>query len=245
MGLLEYKSISGGIVDIDTTGRRIVTNWSGLDEIDYDEDEIISTAYNKTISERGPKGADLIYHITDHYASVKNIVGKVEDLYVKGRNLQAVTLVSSTSHGNDVFQLYQDGIIKQHSVGIVPTRIENLKTHRRIMELVLFEGSSVLWGANQNTGTISVGKSLVTLEECNDELEVLLKAWKKGTYTDETFGLLELRIKQIQKSYSELLSAAPEQSTQHHAPEQSTHDKEDNSEQLIKSLLDIKTLING
>ena len=223
MGLLIEKSIDGGIVDIDTSSRRIVTNWSGLGNIDFDKDLITDKAYNKTIKEKGPKGKDLIYHITDHNPSVKNIVGKLQDLYIKDNHLQAVTIAAKTAHGNDVLQLYVDGIIKQHSVGFVPTRTEDTKTHRIIHEVILYEGSSVLWGANEDTNTYSVGKSLLTLDQCNDELETLLKAWRNGTYTDDTFGLIEVRIKQIQKYYSDLL-AAPSSDTQHRAPSSDTHE---------------------
>lgn len=223
MGLLEHKSIDGGIVDVDSTSRRIVTNWSGLGNIDFDKDLITDKAYNKTIQERGPKGKNLIYHITDHNPSIKNIVGKLDELFVKGNHLQAVTTASNTANGNDVLQLYLDGIIRQHSVGFVPTRTEDTKTHRIIHEVMLYEGSSVLWGANEDTDTQSVGKSLLTLDQCNDEMETLLKAWRNGTYTDETFGLLEVRIKQIQKYYSDLI-AAPSDDTQQHAPSDDTHD---------------------
>lgn len=225
MALLETKSIDGGIVDVDVSSRRVVTNWSGLGNVDYDKDLITDKAYNKTIQERGPKGKNLIYWITDHNPSVKNIVGGLQDLYVKGNHLQAVGVVSNTTHGNDVLQLYKDGIIRQHSVGFVPTRTEDAKSHRIIHEVMLYEGSSVLWGANIDTGTETVGKSLMTIQECNDEMDILLKAWRNGTYTDETFGLLEVRIKQIQKYYSDLISAPSDKDTRKHAPsDEDTHD---------------------
>lgn len=224
MGLLTYKDISGGIVDVDTTGRRLVMNWSAMGVEDSDGDVIDFGAYRKTIKEKGPEGADLIYHITDHWASIDRIVGKVQELSEVDKHLRAVSIASTTTHGNDVFQLYQDGIIKQHSVGFISTRSEDKKKYRLIKEINLFEGSSVLWGANSDTGTVTVGKSLMTEKECEDELNLLVKAFRNGKYSDDTFGLLELRIKQIQKAYHDLIPA-PEQSTQGQPPEQSTAEK--------------------
>lgn len=206
-------------------------NWSALGELDYDNDIITSNAYSKTLKERGPSGADLVYWITDHYPSIDNIAGKVQSLSVVGNHLQAIGIASNTTKGNDVLQLYVDGIIKQHSVGFRPTRVENAKDHRLIHEVILYEGSSVLWGANENTGTVSVGKSLVTAEECSEELDLLLKAWKNGKYTDETFGLIEIRIEQVKKAYNDLL-AAPPSGTQPLAPSDDTRVKEIDAEEI-------------
>lgn len=209
MGLLEYKDFDGGIVDVDTTSRRIVANWSGLGNKDFDNDVIHRSAYDKTIKERGPQGKNLIYWIADHQPSVKNILGKVTELSVVGNHLQAVKLASDTTQGNDILKLYQDGIIKQHSVGFMPTEVENHKSHREIKQIALFEGSSVLWGANEDTYTVSVSKSLLSNpQSVMDELDNLIKSFRSGTYTDETFGLLELRIKTIQKAIAGFLPPA-------------------------------------
>lgn len=215
--LLEYKSLGGTVVDVDDKSRRVVMNWSAMEEVDSDNDLITRSAYNRTIKERGPDGANLIYWIRDHYASTTSIIGKVESLKITGNYLQAIGVASSTTQGNDMLQLYKDGIIRQHSVGFIPIKTENAKDHRIITDIMLFEGSSVLWGANKNTPTVSVGKSLFTLEDCNSELDALFKAFKSGQYSDETFGLLELRVKQIQKHYAELIGT-PEQGNQDDTP---------------------------
>ena len=235
MGLLEYKDFGGDVVDVDISSRRLVTNWSGLGNKDFDGDIIARSAYDKTIKERGPKGKNLIYHIIDHHPSIKNIVGAVQDLYVTGNHLQAVTIASDTQLGNDVLKLYQDGIIKQHSVGFVPLDVENNKDYRLIKQIQLFEGSSVLWGANEDTYTVSVSKSLLdNPQSVMDELDNLYKAFKSGTYTDETFGLLELRIKTIQKAISGILSPTGG------SHDNGSHDGSTNSNADIHLLEDLK-----
>jgi hypothetical protein len=72
---------------------------------------------------------------------------------------------------------------------------------------MLYEGSAVLWAANPETPTISIYKGMepeVVKETLNGRLEKLLKAFKHGTFTDETFSLLEIEIKQIQTAISVL-----------------------------------------
>lgn len=234
---MEQKDLLGGVVDVDTTGKRVVMNWSATEEVDLDGDLIKSTAYNKTISESGPKGSDLIFWLTDHWPDTDHVAGKVTDLYMQGKFLQAVGIISDTSKGRDVLQLYLDGIIKQHSVGFIPVRTEKSKDYRIIHEIKLYEGSSVLWGANSNTATVSVGKSLLTPEQCNTEMDMLIKAIRGGKYTDETFGLLEIRLKQIQKNYSDLIAAPPVEGTRQDAPsDEDTHQKDTEAIQSLKEL---------
>ena len=44
----------------------------------------------------------------------------------------------------------------------------------------------------------------LTLQEVNDKTKAILKAFKSGTFTDETFGLLEVALKQLQIQAFEL-----------------------------------------
>src|SRR5690606_36756935 len=238
---MEKKDLVGGIVDVDTTKNRVVMNWSATETIDFDGDLIKSTAYNKTITESGPKGADLIYWLTDHRADTDHIAGKVIELTMVGNYLQAVGEVREKGKGPEVLELYERGIIKQHSVGFIPVRTERAKDHRIIHEIKLYEGSSVLWGANDNTGTVSVGKSLLSAEECASEMDILIKAIRHGKLSDETFGLLEIGLKQIQKNYEELLSAPPK-GTQTAAPSDDTR-QEGKDLDVIESLQDLISLL--
>jgi hypothetical protein len=74
--------------------------------------------------------------------------------------------------------------------------------YNEISEIKLFEGSSVLWGANSNTPTVMVKSEIkATLI---DEMGKTIKSLKNGFYTDETFGLLELKLKQLQQYLAEM-----------------------------------------
>lgn len=76
---------------------------------------------------------------------------------------------------------------------------------RTITEVMLYEGSAVIWGANPDTPTLGM-KSLLDAkpEDLVKRLEKLSVAFKNGTFTDDTFGLLEIEIKQIQDAIAKL-----------------------------------------
>ena len=57
-------------------------------------------------------------------------------------------------------------------------------------------------GANNNTPF--TGFKSLTIKEVNDQYKLILKAFRNGTFTDETFGLLEIALKQLQVQSYEL-----------------------------------------
>ncbi len=70
---------------------------------------------------------------------------------------------------------------------------------RTITELKLYEGSAVLWGANPETPTLGFKSEIKeTKESLSIRLENLIKAFRGGSFTDDTFALMEIQIKQIQ-----------------------------------------------
>lgn len=202
------------IKDVDTTTRRVKVVISRLGNLDSDNDVMDAGAYTKTIKERGPKGANLTWHLTDHNPSLKSAIGKFKELYIEGSDVIGVTDIPATTLGNDMLELYKTGHINQHSVGFSTVKSEISKTgdkeHRVIKEVILYEGSAVLWGANDQTPTLTVGKSLTkeqveedyfaTLKEVNN----LAKLFKTGHLSDDTFELLEIRLKRATDKLKQL-----------------------------------------
>jgi len=207
----EFKNVLNSVVDVDDTSRRVKVAVSEMGSKDLDNDVIEEGAYTKTISERGPAGSNLIWHLTDHYPSLKYAVGKPKEIFTEGNKLLMVTDIPKTSWGNDVMEFYKSGTINQHSVGFSTVRKEIVDEgkdqYRIIKEIKLYEGSAVLWGANPNTPTMTVGKSGLseTRDELNKELNLLLKSFRDGRYTDDAFELIEIRIKQIQDRLNALV----------------------------------------
>ncbi len=205
----QCKDIMNGVEDVDKESRKVKAVWARMNNIDLDNDIISPAAFTKTINERGPQGKNLIWSLVDHKTSMKYALGKPKELYVEGDALIAVTEVIETEMGEDMLKLYEAGLINQHSIGFstIKSEMDNSTGIRTITELMLYEGSAVLWAANPETPTISIYKGMdaeVVKETLNGRLEKLIKAFKHGTFTDETFSLLEIEIKQIQTAINEI-----------------------------------------
>lgn len=213
----ETKAVSGGVVDVDDKSRRVKVAVSEMGSKDLDNDVIDRGAYTKTIKERGPKGANLIWHLTDHWPSLQKAVGKPADIYVDGNKLIFLTDIPNTSWGNDMLEFYKTGTINQHSIGFRtikadPQEAGTPNEYRLIKEVLLYEGSAVLWGANPNTPTLSVGKSMTkqdqekTFFDTIGEINNFTRLLKKGSLTDEAFELIELELIQKTDRLQELYS---------------------------------------
>jgi HK97 family phage prohead protease len=206
----EIKTVSDSVLDVDDTSRRVKNILNKANYKDFDEDVIDPTAFNKTLTERGPSGKNLIWHLTDHNPSLKTAVGKFKEVYMEGDNLIGVTDIPNTTWGNDVLELYKTGNINQHSIGFKTIQQEKKSDYTLIKEIMLYEGSAVLWGANDATPNVSVGKSLTKEEaqaeyqKCIDVIGKLTKTLRNGTLTDESFELIEIQLTQLQEKLQNL-----------------------------------------
>ena len=205
----QVKDISNGVEDVDMATRKVKAVWARMGNVDLDNDVIAPEAFTKTLQERGPQGKNLIWSLVDHKAAMKYAIGKPVELYIEGDALVAVTPVIETECGEDMLKLYEAGLINQHSIGFstIKSEMNNDSGIRTIKELMLYEGSAVLWAANPETPTIALYKGMTPDEikdTLNGRLEKLVKSFKHGNFTDETFSLLEIEIKQIQNAIANL-----------------------------------------
>lgn len=200
--MMQYKNTMGvEMMDVDTEKKTVKAVWARFGNVDLDGDIIIPEAVTKTIRERGPQGKKMIWSLIDHKASLKTAIGKPMELYVEGDALIAVTKIVDTELGEDIIKLYNEGLINQHSIGFSTTKSDIQGENRVIRELMLYEGSCVLWAANPETPTLGMMKGLDGINEhltATQRLEKLCKAMKHSNFTDETFSLMEIEIKQIQ-----------------------------------------------
>src|ERR1044072_7769954 len=140
----EIKNTAIGVntvKDVDGVSRRVKVVISKMGNLDLDKDIIDHGAYNRTIKSRGPQGANLIYHLTDHNPTTKSLIAKFSELYVEGDSLVGVTDIPKTNIGNDYLELYKTGNITQHSVGFVTKQSEIVNKgkddeHRVIKEIM-------------------------------------------------------------------------------------------------------------
>ena len=221
----QCKQVKNDVEDVDVESRKVKAVWARMGNVDLDNDIIAPGAFTRTIEQRGPKGKNLIWSLIDHKASFKSAIGKPSELYVEGDMLIAVTPIIDSDAGDDILKFYEAKLINQHSIGFSTIKSDtNNEGVRTITELMLYEGSAVLWAANPETPTIAMYKGMEpekVKETLIGRLDSLYKAFRHGTFTDETFQLLELEIKQIQTAISEL-------TTQPDAAKQSLDPVEDN-----------------
>jgi HK97 family phage prohead protease len=211
------KNFSGGLIDLSENDRRVKVAISQMGSKDLDGDVIDSSAYTKTLNERGPKAKNQIWHLTDHNPSLKSAVGKFSELYVEGDMLVGVTNIPNTTWGNDVLEFYKSGHITEHSIGFRTIKEETKSDYNLIKEVMLYEGSAVLWGANPNTPTLSAGKSITKeeanseLEQLNKDLELVTKTLRNGNLSDESFELVEMRLQMLNERIKNLFAAIQQQ----------------------------------
>lgn len=247
----QYKDIFNmdmgpeAVLDVDTTQRRVKAVWARCNNVDLDNDVIIPEAFTKTIKERGPMGKNLIWSLVDHEAEMEMAIGKPEELYLEGDMLIAITPVVMTETGENIMKMYDAGLINQHSIGFATINSDVDKNGvRTIRELKLYEGSAVLWAANPETPTLGV-KSELKKENLQDRLGKLLKAFKGGRFTDETFSLIEIEIKRIQAALMEI-EIVKEITQPAKAVEPTNEEKKVNEDEvLLKKLTELNNLFKS
>jgi HK97 family phage prohead protease len=244
MSKIENKSYNDMILDIEPESRTVKACWSRIGNVDLDNDIIVAEAFTKTIKERGPKGKNMIWSLVDHKADMAHTLGKPKELYIEGDMLVAVTDLIETECGEDAIKLYEAGLINQHSIGFSTLKSDvNQKTGvRTITELKLYEGSAVLWGANPETPMLGFkGEFKETKENLSIRLENLIKAFRGGTFTDDTFALMEIQIKQIQ---AELLTLEITETITQSEPsiEPTPEVEEKSNEEVLKAIKQFNNL---
>ena len=175
------KSLTESITDVDTATRTVKGYFSVFGNMDADKDIIMPGAYKKTIAEH--KRIKHLYQHNPSYLLSSVRSGKLK-LYEDSKGLVFESQISDTSWGRDVITMYADGIVDEHSVGIEVTQKQKKANYREILEVKLWEGSTVTWGSNELAGMKS---------------DKLMKALRNGRYeNEEIFDLIEIYLKQLQ-----------------------------------------------
>jgi uncharacterized protein len=221
------------IKDVDMATRTVQAYYYNSQTVDSDGDLIKPGAYSKSILERGPKSAQpRIKHLFNHWEAC----GVLSELAEDATGGFFTSKMGRHTIGRDTLTMYDDGIITEHSHGF---RVEksgeetvNGQSIRVISEGVLWEVSSLdKWGANQNTPVI---KSVEDQSEWIKKLDKLMKALTSGNYTDETFEVFELQVKQIQELLRRYEMREPEQPATSKKPEGQSTKESVNDNSIVK-----------
>jgi uncharacterized protein len=241
------KSLSGfrtksnyELKDVDEK-KGIVTGYASIfGNVDSDSDMVMPGAYSKTLSERGVGSAKpRIKHLWQHDSwSPIAVPQKLEE---HDRGLYFESVFGKDQFSQDKLQQHIDGIITEMSIGYNIIKSEDIKDeplHHKLLELKLWEYSSVTWGSNSLTEIISAkGEVKDVLSNLNKRIEALNKGLKNGKYTDETAEQFEAELNKINSIIQSLKIAEPEVVSTQEVIEPI------NSKQILETIL--KTLKDG
>jgi uncharacterized protein len=198
------SSIGGVIKDVDTKTGTVTGYFSIFGNVDSDGDMIMPGAFKATLNTAYKR----VKHLNQHrsYEPLSGVKNGNLVVSEDARGLFFESKISQTSYGKDVIQLYNDGVLDEHSIGYEVVKQQKAKGYNELLELRLWEGSTVTWGANEMAGVESI-KSL-TKEQAFEKMNGILKAIKNGKYEqEEIFEMLELHFKQLQQHIIDLSSS--------------------------------------
>ena len=182
----------------------IVTGYASIfGNEDSDREIVMPGAFAKTIQERGPGSVKpRIKHLWQHDSWAP--IGIPVKLQEDSKGLYFETQFGKDSFSQDKLQQHIDGIITELSIGYKINRSQeqfdegNNFLNRILIELKLWEYSSVTWGSNSLTEIISAkGEVKDIMADLTKRLEALNRGLKNGKYTDETCEQFEAEICKI------------------------------------------------
>ena len=212
----KIKSQSLEVKDVDTSSRKVSFYLSHFGNVDSDNDLLVKGCFKKSLQERGVDSSSNRKIAYLRYHNWEMPIGKFVELQEDDFGLYAVGELGNSTLGNDALLDYQDGIIREHSIGFRYIQdkikwIEDLsiesKGYYMVSEVALWEGSAVTFGANEMTPVLEVAKSEDKddfFKKINDEINTICKSLVNGKGTDERLYSLEMRMKYLTSQLTEI-----------------------------------------
>lgn len=197
------KSIDAKIDSVDVNSGVVVGYFSVFNNVDSDGDVIRPGAFTKTLQEF-PR----VRHLWQHNPGQP--LARPE-LNQDNTGLRFKSTITPTSFGKDVLLLYKDEVVDEHSIGAYPVKRSMNGQVRELLELQLFEGSTVTWGANDRAigGMLKSALKLNNPEDIIKRMARIYKAIRNGRYeNEETFELLDIHHKQLQQLLIDVMPSA-------------------------------------
>ena len=160
--LLKIKS-QFEIKEVDTQKGIILCYPSVFNVVDSDREMVMPGAFTKTISEVGPGSAKpRIKHLWQH--DRWQPIGIPQSMEEDKKGLLVASMFGKDQFSQDKLQQHIDGIITELSIGysviksekVMKTDTPDVVDYYKLLELKLWEYSSVTWGANSLTEIVAV-----------------------------------------------------------------------------------------
>lgn len=213
----KIKSHSLEVKDVDASTRRVAMYLSAFNNIDSDSDVIRKGAFAKSLQERGvdsPSNRKIAF-LRHH--DWKWQIGKFVELKEDNYGLYAVGELGTSTLGDDALKDYQEGVIREHSIGFryISDKIKFVEDKSManggfydVSEVALWEGSAVTFGANEMTPVLEVGKSLESkdkiISDIMKDLNTIVKALSVNNRSDESYYNLEMQHKFLTSQLAEI-----------------------------------------
>lgn len=212
----KIKSQSLGIKDISLEKREVAMYLSHFGNIDSDNDMLVKGCFKKSLQERGvdsPSNRKIAYL---RYHNWEMPIGKFTRLEEDDNGLFAVAQLGKSTNGNDALMDYEDGVIREHSIGFkyIEDKIKWIEDLTKdaggywlISEVALWEGSAVTFGANELTPVVQVSKGenkVDVIHDISKELDIVFKSLANGKGSDDRLYQLEMKHKFLTSQLQEL-----------------------------------------
>jgi HK97 family phage prohead protease len=202
------SSIGGVIKDVDVKTGTVTGYFAVFGNIDSDGDMIMPGAFKRTLTNNYNRQK----HLVDHIASTKNVLAGTRkgNLTLKEDSigLYFESKVAPTSMGKDLLIQYERGDIDEHSIGYEVKKQQKASSYNELLELKLWEGSTVVWGANELAGVTGM-KSIFKPDVLKKQIDEILKDIKSGSLdTEELCDTLELTFKQLEQHIIDLSASS-------------------------------------
>lgn len=212
--LVQFKrpTLDISVKDVDLSSRKVKGYLASFDNIDSHGDRILKGAFKKSLQDRGVGSIAnrKIAHLYQH--DMTRIIGVFEELKEDSKGLYFVSKMLNTTEGNDRLIEYQEGALREHSIGFryITDKMEYNEDDEcwDCKELNLFEGSAVTFGSNEETPYLGSFKDNQTLEEKLKVLEQDFIANTKVTKSkasDEAIKAAYYKLEIIHKTIANLL----------------------------------------
>jgi uncharacterized protein len=220
MSKYEIKN-SFEIKDMDASKREVAVYLSKFGNVDSDNDVIQKGAFKKSLLERGPSAPSnrKIAFLRHHNWEMP--IGVFTKLMEDDNGLFAVGRLGTSTLGEDAWRDYQDGIIREHSIGFqrISDKTKFVKDTSNpaggftlLQEVKLWEGSAVTFGANELTNVVDVMKSenkKAYIDKITDDLHTVIKALANGKGSDERLYELEMKATYLSSQLQILAQSEP------------------------------------
>jgi HK97 family phage prohead protease len=196
MATHQHCEFASMVKDVDVKNGIITGYFSAFNNVDSDNEIVVPGAFRRSIRERGPSGSNRVAFLRQHRPEL--LLGRPTVLKEDKTGLYFESKISPTSYGKDTMVLYQDGVINEHSIGYDVVKQERTQDEpTRLLELRLWDGSAVTWGANDQTPFLGF-KSVKDWSKAFDQIDNINRALT-DVVTDDTAMTLEIWIRQFQQ----------------------------------------------